>query len=442
MPVPLILTGLGVAAGVLGAAGHSVAKETNEKAQRISEDAQRLYNTAKASLEMAQHDTEKALLKLGYAKKETLDRSMKQFLADYAKIKDISISQSAGLNEISNFIIDRQEAVQIQEMSDIYQSSIQSGAAGAAAGAVVALAASGSLPIVTGGLSIAGSALAAGEIGAAAGIAGSALSFGAAMTPLAAVAAPVLFFTALSASMKADENLEKAQTMYAQAEAASEKMKVSETLCAGISERSEMFYDVLHELDGMFLECVMLLHGVVRKKEGRIFKKKLKAEHFTDEEIRLMAVTRALAGAVKAVIDTPILTSDGTLSFESKDVYEQTVCSLPDLSRAAEEVKAADYQAKPAALDVKQKTSVTGKNAKAEVRTAYKLSLPVKAVMWFCTVMLVLCGVSLLSVSEIIAGGLWIIGGLMMCPKISSSMKFLPRLGRMFLLVLLGCFFM
>ncbi len=295
---------------------------------------------------------------------------------------------------------------------------------GAAAGAVVALAASGSLPIVTGGLSIAGSAL----------------SFGAAMTPLAAAAAPVLFFTALSASMKADENLEKAQTMYAQAEAASEKMKVSETLCAGISERSEMFYDVLHELDGMFLECVMLLHGVVCKKEGRIFKKKLKAEHFTDEEIRLMAVTRALAGAVKAVIDTPILSSDGTLSFESKDVYEQTVCSLPDLSRAAEEVKAADYQARPAALDVKQKPSITGKNAKADVRTAYKPSLPVKAVLWFCTVMLVLCGVSLLYVSEIIAGSLWIIGGLMMCPKISSSMKFLPRLGRMFLLVLPGCF--
>ena len=114
---------------------------------------------------------------------------------------------------------------------------------------------------------------AAGEIGAAAGIAGSALSFGAAMTPLAAVAAPVLFFTALSASMKADENLEKAQTMYAQAEAASEKMKVSETLCAGISERSEMFYDVLHELDGMFLECVMLLHELCVKKRDAYLRK-------------------------------------------------------------------------------------------------------------------------------------------------------------------------
>ena len=114
--------------------------------------------------------------------------------------------------------------------------SIKSSATGAAAGAVVALAASGSLSVVTGGLATAGTALMAGEVSAAAGIAGSALSFGVAMTPLAAIAAPVILFTGISASMKADENLEKANTMYAQAEAASEKMKVSEMLCGAITD--------------------------------------------------------------------------------------------------------------------------------------------------------------------------------------------------------------
>lgn len=107
MPIPFLLAGLGVAAGVIGAGGHLSAKETNERAQRISENAQELYQSAKHSLEKAQNNTEKALLKLGYQKKNVLDSSMKQFLNSYDKIKHIQVTESAGLNEIANFSIDQ-----------------------------------------------------------------------------------------------------------------------------------------------------------------------------------------------------------------------------------------------------------------------------------------------------------------------------------------------
>lgn len=355
MPLPFLLAGLGIAAGIIGAGGHLDAKETNEKAQKISEEAQKLYNSAKYSLEQARNKTEQSLLKLGYAKKKTLDCSMKQFLNSYDKIKHISISESIGLNEISNFSIDPQDAIQLRQMSDIYSSSIQSGVTGAATGAIVALAASGSLTLVTSELAVAGSFLAAGEIGAAAGIAGSALSFGATMTPLAAVAAPVVLFTGISASLKADENLEKAQVMYAEAEEACEKMKLSEILCDAISDRSEMFNDLLVELDDMFSECTGLLAGVVRKREGRIFKKKLTSADFSENELKLIAVTRALAGAIKAVIDTPILNKDGNISNESQDTYEQTTYQLEAFSNTMKDINKIDYGVKP--IIVKQSNS-------------------------------------------------------------------------------------
>ncbi len=363
MPIPFLLAGLGVAAGVIGAGGHLSAKETNERAQRISENAQEIYNNAKHSLEAAQNKTEKSLVKLGYAKKNVLDSSMNQFLTTYDKIKHIQVKESFGINEISKFTIDQQGAIQLREMTNIYSSSFASGATGVAAGAAVALAASGALPIITGELALAGSALAAGEIGMAAGFAGSALSFGAAMTPLAAVAAPVILFTGISASMKADENLEKANTMYAEAEAASEKMKISETLCGAISERSEMFDDLLGDLNKMFAECSGLLSGVVRKKEGRIFKKKLTSEDFTEEDLKLIAVTRALAGAVKSVIDTPILSKDGNISYEAEEVYDQIVEKIPDFSQEVQEVKTINYDVKPVAAKA-TKASV-GINSKA-----------------------------------------------------------------------------
>ena len=347
MPIPFLLAGLGVAAGVIGAGGHISAKDTNEKAQRISEDAQYLYNSSKTSLERAQKNTEKALLKFGYSKKKILDFSMKQFLQSYEKIKNIEVLNSVGLDEISNFAIDREEAIQIRKMSDIYSSTISSGATGAAAGAVIALAASGSLPVITGGLSLAGSTLVMGEIGAAAGIAGSALSFGAAMTPLAAVAAPVVLFTGISASIKADENLEKAHTMYAEAEAASEKMKVSETLCRAIADRSDMFNDVLLELDGMFSECARMLEAVIQKKSGLFNKKSIKSDNLSEEELKLIAVTRSLAGAVKAIIDTPILSKNGNISAESEDIYNQITYKLPAFSEVVKEIESYDYNVKP-----------------------------------------------------------------------------------------------
>ncbi len=367
MPIPFLLAGLGVAAGVIGAGGHLSAKETNERAQRISENAQEIYNNAKHSLEAAQNKTEKALIKLGYAKKDVLDSSMNQFLTTYDKIKHIQVKESFGINEISKFTIDQQGAIQLREMTNIYSSSFASGATGLAAGAAVALAASGALPIITGELALAGSALAAGEIGMAAGFAGSALSFGAAMTPLAAVAAPVILFTGISASMKADENLEKANTMYAEAEAASEKMKISETLCGAISERSEMFDDLLGDLNKMFAECSGLLSGVVRKKEGRVFKKKLTSEDFTEEDLKLIAVTRALAGAVKSVIDTPMLSKDGNISYEAEEVYDQIVEKIPDFSQEVQEAKTINYDVKPVAAKA-TKASV-GTNGKASGST-------------------------------------------------------------------------
>ena len=44
----------------------------------------------------------------------------------------------------------------------------------------------------------------------------------------------------------------------------------------------------------------------------------------------MIAVARALAGAVKAVIDTPILTTEGSISSESLDVCNNVGKLLPD----------------------------------------------------------------------------------------------------------------
>ena len=60
----------------------------------------------------------------------------------------------------------------------------------------------------------------------------------------------------------------------------------------------------------------------------------------------MVAVTRSLAGAVKAVIDTPILTSEGSLFSEAETMYEATVDKLSAFAEAVDEVKQVDYHCK------------------------------------------------------------------------------------------------
>lgn len=348
MPLPVIIAGLAaVGAAALGVGAQVDAKETNERAKSLAIDAQSLYEDAKHSLDIAQEKTEYSLLNLGNAKKRVLETSMNQFLVAYDRIKNIEMSKSTGPDEIKKFSLEKQDAIQLREMSDIYESTFSSGVAGVATGAIVALAVSGSLPVVTGTLSIAGSALVAGEIGIATGLAGSALSFGAAMTPLTAIAAPVVLFTGISASIKAEENLEKARTMYAEAEAASEKMKTAEVLCIAISDKADMYNNLLGELNAMFSYCTGMLDGVTRKKMRGFKNRTVDARKFTEEELKLVAVTRSLAGAVKAVIDTPILTEKGAISSESANVYEDVIGKLPAFIEAVDQVKSTHYSMKP-----------------------------------------------------------------------------------------------
>ncbi len=339
MPLPLLLGGAAIFATVVGASSYKDAHDTNEKAERVSRQARNLYNESKESLENAKNEAEKKLLQLGYTKKNALDGAMKQFVQVYDRIKNIQLKKSSGLNEISQFSIEQQDVVQIRQMTDIYSSSMQSGAAGAATGAVIALAASGSLPMVTSALSLAGTCLSLGSVGAAASIAGTAISTAFTATPLAAVVAPAIFFTGVSASMKADENLEKAEEMYAEAEKASEEMKISETLCTAIGERSKMFDDLLVKLNGMFTDLTDMLSNMIREKDRLLGDKEIEVEDLSEEELELVAVTRALAGAVKAIVDTPILGKDGKVSGESLEIYNTSRKTLPDFSRIVYEMK-------------------------------------------------------------------------------------------------------
>lgn len=336
MPIPFLLGALAVGAGVLGAAGHSVANDTNKEAEEIVERAKRLFNRTKNELDDCQKETETALLYLGKKKKDVLDTSMKRFIEVYNRIKHIELRQSSGIMEISKFDIDEAGAVEMKKLTVEYAKIATSGVAGAATGALIGLAASGFAPIVASGVSL-------GLTLGSASVVGSSLAMGLSATPIGAILAPALLFSGFSASSKADKNKETAKQMLAEVRYECSKMETSIVLCKSITEKSNEFRAVLLKIIPLFESCILLTDKV---SESHIKKyKTLDVEKLSQEELNLFAVTRAIAGAVKAIIDTPIINNSGEISHVAIKKYEELVCEMPNFENAVSEIKLINYKA-------------------------------------------------------------------------------------------------
>lgn len=308
MPAPIILAGL--VASIIGIRENLSAKETNERAQWIIESSKKIYDDAEASYKNTKSIARASLLEYGRQKEQILGSSLKRFLGAFDKIKDVRL-EGVVPDDISKFIVDTKDIVELQNVSDIYLSAL----AGGTAGAVIGFAANGVLPVAMGGISVAGTAMVLGEIGTIGGLTTSTLF---AATPIATIVAPVLLFSALSSKAKAEENLEKAEAMYRQVEVAVEKIKLWESIYRAIKECTDMFSRLLSELDMMFSECTNLLENLVYRKSMRGNENRIDTDSLSEDEKALVAVTRALAGAVKTVIYTPVVNTDGTVSHKAE----------------------------------------------------------------------------------------------------------------------------
>ena len=305
MPLPIWLIGL--AAGGLA---HLSAQDKNDTAERLNIEAQDLYDYTKSDFDKAVSEAKSSIREIQLEKQNVLDKSIKLFLCAYDRIKTIHFNETGGIRELDKFQVMPTDMPHLQELTDIYDSATVSGVAGAAVGAT---------------------ALAVGSAETLAAL-------GASVTPLAAIAAPVVVFTAISANITADENLSKAKATYAKAEAAAEKMKTEIVKCNAIKERTDMYSTLLKQLDERFLYCALLLYDMVESKSqgGKV---QLDASSFTRDEQKLIAVTRALAGAVKSVLDVPILGSDGKPTYESANKANEIKNVLPEFHKQVSNVE-------------------------------------------------------------------------------------------------------
>lgn len=325
MPIPFVFIALGAGAAAVGV-GKGVkagidqkdANETNKYAQSILE---RATNTAMKSRE----NSIQAIEDLGRKKVWILDNSIRSFTCLFEKIHDVELKESPGLDELKKFHIDKQAFSELRQMSTMASSIAGGLAGGAAAGALAAIGAYG------GAMTFGMCATTGTAIGTLSGVAatnatlaflgGGALSVGGlgmaggTMVLGGLVAGPALAIMGFVVGSKASANKDAAYSNLAEAHRYEEEVKNVQIVCKAIRMRANMFERLLIRLDAIFEPLVESLAKVIQT-SGTDF------SQYNREEKAVLAANLSLVKAIKAILDTPILTKDGDLTEESEEIIK------------------------------------------------------------------------------------------------------------------------
>lgn len=326
MPIPFLFIAAGVGTGLLGVGKSIKAGIDQKEANDTNSAAESKINRAKEMIDKSRKNCGKSIDSLGKRKIMVLDGSIKKFIAEFEKLNHVELRDSTGLNELQKLVLDKKSFSDLKELQGMATSMVGGLASGAMAGALTAFGAygaAGALATASTGTAIAslsgaaatnatlaffgGGSLAAGGLGMAGGTA----------VLGGLVAGPALAVLGFVVGAKASRNLDAANANWAQAKAFEEEMKAAADLCNGIRRRSDMFNRFLIRLQTIFDPMVYEMSRIIESK-GTDFRT------FSEDERKCVASAMSLAGAIKAVLDTPILDNDGNMTKESELVIEAT----------------------------------------------------------------------------------------------------------------------
>lgn len=326
MPIPVLFIAAGIGTGLFGVGKGIKAGVDQNKANSTNNAAEYVIERSKDKINSARKNCGKAIDTLGEKKIEILDVSIKNFINEFEKLNHVELSESTGLNELQKLVVDKKSFSDLKELQGMASSMVGGIATGAMAGALTAFGAygaAGALATASTGTAIAslsgaaatnatlaffgGGSLAAGGLGMAGGTA----------VLGGLVAGPALAVLGVVLGAKASKNLDNAKSNYAKAQEFEEEMNAASDLCYGIRRRSVMFHRFLIQLQTVFDPMVYEMSQIIATK-GCDFRT------YNEEERNCIASSMAIAGAIKAVLDTPILDNDGNLTKESGKIISTT----------------------------------------------------------------------------------------------------------------------
>lgn len=324
MPLPFILAAVGVAAGAYGIKRGLDAKENMDKAKEVTQSAQKIADKAKYKLECSQEDTRDAIVSLGKKKIEVLGSTVKEFVDNYGKIKNINLKEIAGIEELKHLNLTKENFRELKDASFEAGNLASGGIASVAGGTLmaygsysaVALLGTASTGTAIGGLSgvaatnatlawLGGGSLAAGGFGVAGGM----------MVLGGLVAGPALAIGGSIFASQAEKALNDAESNYDKAKLFEMKTRKICTTLKGIATRAEKIEEVLESLDEYLAEYVDEMKGIIIG-VGTDW------NEYDQDEKHTIFKCAMIAQAEKKLLDTSLLSDNGELTETSRLVLQ------------------------------------------------------------------------------------------------------------------------
>lgn len=325
MPLPLLFIGLGAAGAALGIGKGIKAGVDAKDANDTNQLANNIVNNSIDRLKTAQKRSSSAIENLGKMKVNILNTDMQSFITAFEKLKNVYLSDSVGLEELQKFKLDKQSISELKQMTHIAADLTQGMAGGAAAGALTAFGAWGAastFAAASTGTAIAslsgaaatnatlaffgGGALAAGGLG----MAGGAAVLG------GLIAGPALAVAGIVLGAKASKNKDNAYANLAEARKYEAEYKTTRLACNAIRRRAYMFYRLLIRIDALFAPLIGTLNEIIAS-FGTDYSK------YSEQQKYSVVAAATVAGTVKSILDTAILTEDGKLTEESEKIGKE-----------------------------------------------------------------------------------------------------------------------
>lgn len=294
------------------------AKKTNKKASDIVE-------SAKFEMNNARRECNENLQKLGQKKVEILNTSIKHFVESFGKLKNVDFQNSIGIDESNKLRLETADFKELKQLSN-YATEIAGGVAGGALGGALtafgAYSAAGALASASTGTAIATLSGAAATNATLAFFGGGAIAAGGGGVMLGTmvlgglVAGPALAIMGFVVGAKASAEKDKAYCNLAEAQKFAEEVHTASDMCFAIAKRCKMFVDKLSILNIKLLPLLRQLDKAIEE-NGTDFRL------FTPVQKNVTAAAASLAKAIKVLIDTPILTSNGSLTQDSLAIVQQ-----------------------------------------------------------------------------------------------------------------------
>ena len=325
MPLPLLLVGGAVVAGLWGAKKTVDAVGDFSDAKEINEDAKSIYESAKDSLERTREKTQSRLETLGRRKEKLYKDGIILFVETFSRIKNVDFDEIDVWDDLSMGDFNA-EILHIREVALQMEELFGGGAAALGSGALAGMAAYGSVGLLgaaSTGASIAGLSGVAATNATLAWLGGGSLAAGglgvAGGTAVLGgiVAAPVLLVGGLMLASKAEEAKENAQSNLASARAAAEAMETAQAAAKAIGRKTKEVDRTLRKLGDDFLAPDLeFLHDLVEDETD------YRRYSLADKE-RVCRVA-SVAVTTKNLLEVPLLDEEGAITREIRQTLRRT----------------------------------------------------------------------------------------------------------------------